>query len=51
MCQYDSEEEVPISTRSKREAFLQEVVIELTLEEGLGGFCGSTGKREEDGKY
>lgn len=27
------------------------MVIELTLEEGLGGFCGSEGEREEDGRH
>ena len=49
-CQYYSGEEVPISTRRKREGFLREVRVEQTLE-GLGGFCGSKGKREEDGRY
>lgn len=39
----------PKSTESKREVFLEEVIFELTLEEGLGVYCGSKGEEKRMG--
>lgn len=41
---------VPKSSESKREGLLEEVIFELTLEEGLGVYCGKQGGGKEDGR-
>lgn len=50
MCHSCLKGEVPKSTESEREGFLEQVIVELTFEEGLGLCYGRQGERKEDGK-